>query len=91
MIETATEIGVPVMPTIMTDVIDYHADATTLPDRAASAGIRQLVFYHMVPVPMNALAARMFLRDLPDGIILAEDLHMFDLPSGSSDIIIHAP
>lgn len=91
MIETASELGVPVMPRIMTDVIDYHADARTLPDRAAAAGVRQLVFYHMVPVPANALAANMFLRDLPDSIILASDLQTFDLPPESDEIIIREP
>jgi ribonuclease Z len=91
MIETATEAGLPVMPRIMTDVIDYHADARTLPERAAKAGVRQLAFYHMVPVPPNAVAARMFLRDLPDGIILAQDLQTFDLPTESEDILIREP
>jgi ribonuclease Z len=91
MIETATKLGVPRMPTIMKDVIEYHADATTLPSRADAAGIKQLVFYHMVPVPANALAAKMFLRGLPDDIILANDLHTFDLPPDSSDMFIHEP
>ena len=91
MIETATELGVPRMPTIMKDVIEYHADATTLPSRADAAGIKQLVFYHMVPVPANALAAKMFLRGLPDDVILANDLHTFDLPPDSSDMFIHEP
>ena len=89
MIAAATEAGAPVMPTIMTDVIDYHADATTLPDAAAAAGVRQLVFYHMVPVPANALAAKMFLRNLPDDIILASDLDVFDLPAQSTEIHYH--
>lgn len=91
MIEAAREANAPIMPTIMTDVIDYHADARTLPEMAAQAGVRQLVFYHMVPVPVNALAARMFMRDLPEDIILAKDLHTFDLPAGSTEIIIHEP
>ena len=91
MIETATEAGIPVLPTIMSDVIDYHADATTLPDRARDAGVRQLVFYHMVPVPANALAAKMFMRGLPDTVIVANDLHTFDLPPDSSEIIIGEP
>ncbi len=91
MIETATELNVPVMPAIMTDVIDYHADATSLPTRAAEADIKQLAFYHMVPVPANALAAKMFLRDLPDDIVLTSDLHTFDMPADSSEIFIHEP
>lgn len=91
MIETATEADIPVIPTIMTDVIDYHADTTTIPDRARDAGVKQLVFYHMVPVPVNALAAKMFVRGLPDDVIVASDLHTFDLPSDSNEIIISEP
>jgi len=91
MISTATEAGIPVMPTIMSDVIDYHADATSLPARAAEAGIKQLALYHMVPVPPNALAERMFLRGLPEGVIVTRDLHTFDLPAGSSAIHILEP
>lgn len=91
MIATATEAGVPVMPTIMTDVIDYHADTQGLPELAEAAGIRQLVYYHLVPVPPNAIAENIFRRGLPDNVILAEDLHTFDLPPRSTDIIIHEP
>jgi ribonuclease Z len=91
MIETATQLNVPVIPTIMTDVIDYHADATSLPARAAKAGIKQLAFYHMVPVPANALAEKMFLRDLPTDVIVTKDLHTFDLPANSNDIHIYEP
>ncbi|MDP6376590.1 MAG: MBL fold metallo-hydrolase [Pseudomonadales bacterium] len=91
MIETAGEAGIPVIPTIMTDVIDYHADVTTLPAQAAAAGVEQLVLYHMVPVPANALATKMFLRGLPDTVIAARDLHTFDLPPDSTHIIIHEP
>ncbi len=91
MIEMATNAGLPIMPSIMKDVIDYHADATTLPERTTAAGVKQLVFYHMVPVPPNALAAKMFLRDLPSDIILARDLHTFELPPNSDDILIYEP
>ena len=65
MIEAATDRGLPVSG-IMTDVIDYHADVTLLPARAAEAGIKRLALYHLVPVP-NALTERMFLRGLPGG------------------------
>ena len=91
MITAATELNMPVMPTIMTDVIDYHADTRTLPERAAAAGIRQLALYHMVPVPANALTEKIFLRDLPGDVLLVNDLHTFDLPPNSTDIVIHEP
>ena len=91
MIETATALGVPRIPKIMTDVIDYHADATTLEERARAAGIRQLALYHLVPVPINALAERIFARGLSSDTLLVRDLHTFDLPAGSEEVRISAP
>ncbi len=91
MIATATDLNVPVMPTIMADVIDYHADTKSLPKRAAEAGIKQLAFYHMVPVPPNMLAEKIFMRDLPPDVIATRDLHTFDLPANSNEIVIYEP
>ena len=90
MIEAATELGLP-SAEIMTDVIDYHADVSSLPDRAAEAGIKQLALYHMVPAPPNKLVERMFRRGLPDDVILTRDLHTFDLPADSDEIRITEP
>jgi ribonuclease BN (tRNA processing enzyme) len=90
MIEVATDLGLP-SSEIMIDVIDYHADVTSLPTRAAAAGIKLLALYHLVPAPPNALIERMFLRGLPDDVILTHDLHTFDLPAGSSEIRIREP
>jgi len=90
MIEAATDLGLPAISEIMTDVIEYHADVRSLPARAAEAGIQRLALYHLVPAP-NALAERMFLRGLPDDVILTRDLHTFDLPVGSSEIRIREP
>ena len=91
MIAAATENNVPVLPTIMTDVIDYHADTHTLPERAKEAGVQLLAFYHMVPVPAMSVAEDMFLRDLPDEVILVDDLQRFILPAGTKDITIINP
>ena len=91
MIETGVELNLPVVPQIMHDVIDYHADATTLADRAQAAGIKQLAFYHMVPVPANALAEKMFIRGVPNDVIMTRDLHIFDLPPNSDEIRVYEP
>ncbi len=91
MIEAATEMEVPVMPRIMTDVIDYHADTLTLEDRAKQAGVRQLALYHLVPAPPISLAERIFARGLSDDVILVRDLQYFDLPPNSDEIEIHEP
>ena len=91
MIEVATELNVPVLPTIMTDVIDYHADSLSLEDRAEAAGIRQLAYYHLVPVPPNPVAERIWSRGLSPDTLLVRDLHTFDLPPNSKEIIISEP
>ena len=91
MISMATQANLPVMPTIMQDVIDYHADTTSLPTRARAAGVKQLALYHMVPVPANGLAEKMFVRGLPDDVIIVKDLQTFDLPANSSEIHIYEP
>jgi hypothetical protein len=43
------------------------------------------------PAPPNALIERMFLRGLPDDVILTRDLHTFDLPADSDEIRITEP
>ena len=60
-------------------------------DIAAEAGIRQLAYYHLVPVPGNALAEKMFARGLGPDTLLVRDLHTFDLPPNSTDIHIREP
>jgi ribonuclease Z len=91
MISAAEKSGASNVAQIMTDVIDYHADSLSLEARAEAAGIRQLAFYHLVPVPPNALAEKMFARGLSADTILVKDLHTFDLPTGSTEILISAP
>lgn len=91
MIAAATAANTPVMPTIMNDVIDYHADSTTLEERATQAGIQQLALYHLVPVPMNPLALKLFRRGLSPDTIITKDLQTFDFPTNSKEIIISHP
>ena len=91
MIEGARAAGNAALPTILTDVIDYHADALSIEERAAEAGVRQLAYYHLVPVPANALAERMFARGLSPDTLLVRDLHTFDLPPDSTEIHIREP
>ncbi len=90
-ITAAAELGIPAIPQIMTDVIDYHADSTSLEARAAAAGIRQLAYYHLVPAPANALAEKMFMRGLSEHTLLVRDLQTFDLPPNSTEILIREP
>lgn len=88
MISVMTELNVPRMPQIMTDVLDYHADSQSLETLAAEAGIRQLAYYHLVPSPPNALAEKIFARGLAPDTLLVHDLQTFDLPPDSTEIRI---
>jgi ribonuclease Z len=88
MIAAATEFNAPSLATIMTDVIDYHADSQNLEAMAADAGIRQLAYYHLVPAPPNALAEKIFARGLSPETILVHDLQTFDLPPDSTELRI---
>jgi len=87
-IDSAKKAGRDRIARIMQDVTDYHADITALESMSQSAGVKQLVLYHLVPVPANILLENMFRQDIGSATILADDLMYFDLPAGSSDIIM---
>jgi ribonuclease Z len=91
LIPNALEAGRGRISKIMSDVIDYHADSLTIESRAEKAGIKQLVLYHLVPVPPNALAEVMFRRGLSSDTLLARDLMIFDLPLDSDEIRVTSP
>ena len=73
---------------IIADVLDYHASTTNLVKMAELANVKQLAFYHMVPMPANDLAERVFRRGVPDDVVLTDDGTRFELPAGSEEIII---
>lgn len=80
--------GNPRMAKVLTDVLDYHAHTTDVAALAQRAGVRQLVFYHLVPSPRNALMSNIFMRDVPDAVVLAEDGMRFELPVDSAPIVV---
>jgi len=50
-----------------------------------------VVLYHLVPLPPNTVSERMFRRGLSSQTLLARDLMIFDLPTGSKEIRITEP
>ena len=76
------------METILHDIQDYHAHASDLAALQEQSGVRQLVLYHLVPPPQNALFAKIFARELPAGTIISVDAMMIELPSGSESISV---
>lgn len=80
--------GRPRPAKIMHDIQDYHASTSSLAEVAERAGVRQLALYHLVPAPRNLLMEKIFLRDLPEGTVLTEDGMIFDLPGGTTEVIV---
>jgi ribonuclease Z len=76
---------------IVSDVQDYHASAQSLVELGKKSDVAMVAFYHLVPVPPNALLANIFLRGAPDNFLLTEDLMWFDFPVNSDEIIINRP
>ncbi len=91
LIPNAKKAGRDRIAKVMHDVIEYHADSRDIESRAKQANVRQLVLYHLVPVPPSSLSERMFRRGLSSDTILAEDLMVFDLPGNSSEIRVTRP
>ena len=76
---------------ILHDIQDYHAHAGELADLQEQSGVRQLVLYHLVPPPQNALFAKIFERELPDGAIISVDGMMIELPSERTTVLVVNP
>lgn len=71
---------------VFADIQDYHASTEDLAALARTGAFGQLALYHLVPAPRNALMARVFARDLPDGVILTDDGMAFVLRPGTTAI-----
>lgn len=76
---------------IVGDVLDYHASSTNLEEQSKKAGIKQLAFYHFVPVPNLPLVEKMFERGISSDVILTKDLMTFQMLPGSEEIIVTDP
>jgi len=76
---------------IVADVMEYHASADSLIELAKNSDVDMVAFYHLVPVPPNALLANVFLRGAPDNVLLTEDLMWFELPVANDDIVVNRP
>ena len=89
--EAAEAAGADRFAKILNDIQSYHAHVSELGELAASAGVRQLALYHLLPTPRNLLMRQVFHRELPAGAVLAQDGMIFELPSDSEAIEILWP
>lgn len=79
------------MEKIFQDIQDYHAHTDDLSALVEQSGVRQLALYHLVPPPSNALFAKIFSRDLPEGTVITRDGMIFELPAGSEEVSVVVP
>ena len=75
---------------IMQDIPGYHSSPVGAARIANEAGVKRLIFTHMLPPLPNGVAERMFLEGVaairPDGVELGHDGLLIRLPAGSKAI-----
>jgi ribonuclease Z len=76
--------------TIMHDIEDYHITPEQSAAIANAAGVKLLVFYHLLPAPDGWLPRRLFAQGIDqarDGEwTIADDGSLYTLPIGSSEV-----
>lgn len=86
----ATSGGRTTTAKIMHDIEDYHITPEQAAGIANEAGVRLLVFYHLLPSPDGVLPRRLFASGVdavrPDGWTIASDGSLYTLPIGSTEI-----
>jgi ribonuclease Z len=75
---------------IMHDIEDYHITPQQASQIANEAGVKMLVFYHLLPAPDGALARRLFAQGMDQARRgdwhIADDGSLYTLPLGSADV-----
>ena len=88
--EKAAASGRETIAAIASDILDYHATPEEAAEIAKEAGVRHLVFYHMIPPLPSKLLYAAYLGDASaqfDGAItISEDGMIFSLPANGRGI-----
>jgi ribonuclease Z len=75
---------------IMHDIEDYHITPEQAAAAANDAGVKLLVFYHLLPAPDGWLPRKLFTQGIDDiragGWTMADDGSMYTLPAGSGEV-----
>ncbi|WND02996.1 MBL fold metallo-hydrolase [Temperatibacter marinus] len=89
---SAKAVGQKTMAKIFYDIQDYHTDPEEAAELAQKAGVRHLVFTHIVPMLPLPGMKKAFLGksdEIFDGpITIGQDGDFFSLPAGSDQIVI---
>jgi ribonuclease Z len=88
--QNASETGSPSLAKITHDIPSYHSTPEDAAKIAAGAGVKHLVYYHIVPPLPSTLLNELFLRDArkfySGPITLGEDGLLVSLPANSNRI-----
>ena len=87
--DAAVKKDVAVLAKITTDILDYHASPMDAAETAKEAGVKHLLYYHIVPPLVVPGQAQLFLdgaQDVFKDYTIGQDGVLFSLPAGSSDI-----
>ena len=88
--EEAAANGLDVIQKITADILDYHATPEQAAEAAELAGVRSLVFYHMIPPLPSEFLYSAYLGEASGNfsgdITISEDGMMFSLPAGADRI-----
>lgn len=84
------ETGQPRLQKLSRDILDYHTSPSEAVETARAAGVKQLVFSHLVPRVPGPLRSWLFMRNIDAGdrldVMLGEDGLYFRLPAESDAI-----
>jgi ribonuclease Z len=90
MTEATAEAGVANLSQITRDILNYHTTPVQAAEIARDAGVRHLVFYHIVPALPFRPMERMFVKGVSDvyegGVTVARDGTWIKLPANSDAI-----
>ncbi len=87
--DAAVKKDVAVLAKVTTDILDYHASPLDAAETAKEAGVKHLLYYHIVPPLVVPGQAQLFLdgaQDVFKDYTIGQDGVLFSLPAGSSDI-----
>ena len=90
MTDGATEAGAADLAQITRDILNYHTTPIQAAEIARDAGVKHLLYYHLVPALPNRPMERVFVKGVSDvykgGVTVGRDGTWIDLPANSSVI-----
>ncbi|MCE9648409.1 MAG: MBL fold metallo-hydrolase [Parvibaculum sp.] len=85
------ELNSPRLSKMLNDTINYHTSPVEAAEIAKAAGVKLLVYSHIVPPLVNALSEKMFMRGVAEArgdgdVRIGHDGMLISLPAGSDKV-----